>query len=349
MLSIKVEKTKDYIVMCNKHLKEKNMSLKAKGLLSLMLSLPEDWNYSVEGLVSICKENETSIKSALDELKEFGYLVVKKKLPNETNSGRIEYEYIIYEQKQEGEKQGVENLGLEFLGVENLGVESSDLYNTVRDLNDISSLSNNLRENNNLCNCIDRENIIEIEKDKEERGSQDESQQKSTLSSGLFVKPKTNKGDLKFLLGVKSLDNKKVNSQNKKSSSILNNLKMKISKMNETESVKNELYRWLDILDANKKIVTSEQMCLALEYLDNATKDERVKIEAIKLASMNAYRNFNYTIEDAKRNMNKKSDPMHFCTSQIKTIEEVAEKQDREFQKYMEENPDKFKNLPKYF
>lgn len=119
MSIIRIEKTKDYTVMSNYHLREKDMSLKAKGLMSLMLSLPDKWDYSIAGLVAICKENETSIKTALDELKEFGYLEVIKKKPNETESGRFEYEYVLHEQKQDIEKQGVENLGLEILGLEN--------------------------------------------------------------------------------------------------------------------------------------------------------------------------------------------------------------------------------------
>lgn len=119
MAVFRVEKNKNYTIMSNYHFKETNMSLKAKGLLSLMLSLPDNWDYSIAGLVAICKENETSIKSALDELKQFGYLEVIKKMPNETKTGRIEYEYIVYEQKQENKKQGIENLGVEFLGVEN--------------------------------------------------------------------------------------------------------------------------------------------------------------------------------------------------------------------------------------
>lgn len=118
MAIFRVEKTNNYTIMSNYHFREKDMSLKAKGLLSLMLSLPEQWDYSIIGLVKICKENETSIKSALEELKEFGYLEVIKYFPNQTESGRIEYEYIVYEQpkhneKQEGEKQEVENLGVE--------------------------------------------------------------------------------------------------------------------------------------------------------------------------------------------------------------------------------------------
>lgn len=122
MAKFKVKKTKEYTIMSNYHLKEKEMSLKAKGLLSVMLSLPEDWDYSIAGLVSICKENESAIKGALSELKDFGYLEVVKLMPNESSNGRIDYIYNIYEMsKQEGKKQEVENLPLEILEVENQG------------------------------------------------------------------------------------------------------------------------------------------------------------------------------------------------------------------------------------
>ena len=119
MSVIRVNKNKDFVVMSNYHFKEKEMSLKAKGLLSEMLSLPDNWDYSIAGLVAINKENITSIKSTLEELKKFGYLKVTKLLPNETKSGRIEYIYDVFEKKQEGKKQGIENLGVEFLYLEN--------------------------------------------------------------------------------------------------------------------------------------------------------------------------------------------------------------------------------------
>lgn len=119
MSVIRINKSKDYVTMSNYHFKEKDMSLKAKGLLSEMLSLPDNWDYSIRGLVAINKENESSIKSTLEELKKFGYLRITKLLPNQTKSGRIEYIYDIFEKKQEGKKQEVENLGVEFLGVEN--------------------------------------------------------------------------------------------------------------------------------------------------------------------------------------------------------------------------------------
>lgn len=109
-----------YAVISWYHLRDKSISLKAKGLLSQMLSFPPGWHYTFQGLVSINLENETAIKSALRELRDAGYLVVTKQLPNETESGRIEWVYDIYERpKQEGEKQWVENQPIEFQPIEN--------------------------------------------------------------------------------------------------------------------------------------------------------------------------------------------------------------------------------------
>lgn len=133
MAIMRINKTKDYTVMSNYHFKEKEMSLKAKGLLSQMLSLPDDWDYSIAGLVAINKENETAIKSTLNELKKFGYLTVTKLLPNETATGRIEYVYDVYEQphkEQPKEKQEIEKQGVEKLTVENQPIENQGQLNT---------------------------------------------------------------------------------------------------------------------------------------------------------------------------------------------------------------------------
>lgn len=94
----KIEKNKNYTIMSNYHLRDKNLSLKAKGLLSYMLSLPEDWDYSLNGLCAICKEQETAIKSTLKELKDTGYLVIEKV---RGEKGYFEYVYNIYEQPVE--------------------------------------------------------------------------------------------------------------------------------------------------------------------------------------------------------------------------------------------------------
>ena len=131
---VKVEKTTNYTVMSNTHLKDRDLSMKAKGLLSIVLSLPDSWEYSISGLAALSTEKESAVKSALNELKDHGYLVVTKKMPNNTKSGRIEYEYTFFETpekaKQEKEKQGVEILPIEILSVENQGQLNTNLLNT---------------------------------------------------------------------------------------------------------------------------------------------------------------------------------------------------------------------------
>lgn len=128
MAVFRVHKTKNYTMMSNHHLRDKNLSLKAKGLLSVMFSLPDSWNYSIPGLCAILKENETAVKSTIKELKTTGYLVVDKKKPcKEEGRSKFEYIYNIYEtpqdvsdnnNNQESFFQGIENLPLEIPEVE---------------------------------------------------------------------------------------------------------------------------------------------------------------------------------------------------------------------------------------
>lgn len=101
MSTIRINKNKEFMTMSTYHLKDKKLSLKAKGLLSVMLSLPEDWNCSVSSLVAISKENETAIKTALNELKETNYLVITKLNPAQAKSGRFEYIYDVFERPTE--------------------------------------------------------------------------------------------------------------------------------------------------------------------------------------------------------------------------------------------------------
>lgn len=129
MAVFRIEKTNNYTVMSNYHLREREMSLKAKGLLSLMLSLPNDWDYTIEGLVTICKENETAVKSTLKELKDFGYLKILKV---QNQKGQFEYEYNIYE-KPQSKKPEVENLGVENPSVENQGQLNTNKQNTKKE------------------------------------------------------------------------------------------------------------------------------------------------------------------------------------------------------------------------
>ena len=98
MSKFTVKKSDNFTILPNNILKNKDMSLKAIGLLCKMLSLPEDWDYSVEGLCRICKEGQTSINSALKELKDNRYLVVRKLNSRESGKGVFVYEYCVYEE-----------------------------------------------------------------------------------------------------------------------------------------------------------------------------------------------------------------------------------------------------------
>ena len=91
MAVFRVEKTKDFTVMSNHHLRNVALSLKAKGLLSLMLSLPENWDYTTKGLARICKDGVDSISAALKELEKHGYLTRQRIRDRHGRLGDIEY------------------------------------------------------------------------------------------------------------------------------------------------------------------------------------------------------------------------------------------------------------------
>ena len=101
MAVFRIEKNRDYTVMSNHHLRNRSLSLKAKGLLSMILSLPEEWNYTTRGLASICKEGTDSIGTALKELERAGY-IVRNRIRD--SKGKImDVEYVIYETPHEPE------------------------------------------------------------------------------------------------------------------------------------------------------------------------------------------------------------------------------------------------------
>ena len=131
MPTFKIEKNRDFTVMSNHHLRNKNLSLKGKGLMSFFLSLPEDWDYSLDGLVSVLKEGEDAIKTALKELKEHKYLkIVKSKDAN----GLFDYTYEIYEipyeENPEGENPALDNPALELPAVDTPVLENPPQINT---------------------------------------------------------------------------------------------------------------------------------------------------------------------------------------------------------------------------
>ena len=99
MAVFRIEKTRDYTVMSNYHLRDMSLSLKAKGLLSLMLSLPENWDYTMKGLARICKDGIDSISGGIRELEEHGYLIRERVRGANGQLGSIEY--TILEQPKE--------------------------------------------------------------------------------------------------------------------------------------------------------------------------------------------------------------------------------------------------------
>ena len=126
MSVFRVNKNSNYTIMSNYHFRDNRLSLKAKGLLSEMLSLPDDWDYSLAGLVAINKEEEKAIKSAIDELKDCGYVVVTKFYPESKERTKIEYVYDIFEVPN----QPPQNVGLQEVVLQDVGLQKDGQLNT---------------------------------------------------------------------------------------------------------------------------------------------------------------------------------------------------------------------------
>lgn len=98
MTVFRIHKTANYTVMANYHFKEREMSLKSKGMLSLMLALPDTWCYSISGLTKLSKDGKDSVMSALQELEKFGYLTRKQMVNSKGQFCGVEYH--IFEEPQ---------------------------------------------------------------------------------------------------------------------------------------------------------------------------------------------------------------------------------------------------------
>ena len=132
MAVFRIDKTRDYTVMSNHHLRNTELSLKANGLLSLMLSLPEEWDYTTKGLAHICKDGVDSICAGVRELEEHGY-VIRERVRNKNGQlGAIEY--TILEQPRtielEREKPKQDNPILVFPALEKPEQEEPEQLNT---------------------------------------------------------------------------------------------------------------------------------------------------------------------------------------------------------------------------
>lgn len=147
MAVIRTIKNENYTTMCNTHLRDKNLSLKAKGLLSMMLSLPDKWHYSGKGLEGICKESKNTINSVLNELEDNNYLVRRRRYCN----GKIsEWEYIIFENNENHDEEllHLKNEDIENEDIENEDIENRDAYKITKELNTKELNTNEYKEKN---------------------------------------------------------------------------------------------------------------------------------------------------------------------------------------------------------
>jgi predicted transcriptional regulator len=126
--------------MSNEFLRNRELSLKAKGLLAVCLSLPDTWEYSMKGLVAISKESITAIRNSMRELEEHGYMKVNK-LKND--KGQFYYEYVIYE-NPEPQKPVLDKLDIDNVDVDNVDIENQDIEN----VNQLNIKESNTKELN---------------------------------------------------------------------------------------------------------------------------------------------------------------------------------------------------------
>ncbi len=145
MAVIRVKKCKDYTVVNNSYLRDKNLSLKTIGLMTIMLSLPENWDYTIEGLANLLKDGRTTIRTALQELEENKYLVRNRK--RDALGKLTSTEYILYEKNTITpmlENPKLENLTLEKPTLENQTQLNTNIQST-KEIN-----TNNIYNNNNI-------------------------------------------------------------------------------------------------------------------------------------------------------------------------------------------------------
>ena len=142
MAVFRVHKSKDFTVMSNHHLRNKELSLKAKGLLTLMLSLPEDWDYSVLGLAGLSKDGKDAVMSALNELSTSGYVVVET---NRNDRGQYESVYNVFEKPNRENRCGKsESENPPQYNTDNISTDTNNVHKE----DNYSSSSNNSQNNN---------------------------------------------------------------------------------------------------------------------------------------------------------------------------------------------------------
>lgn len=164
MAVFRVSKTRDYTVMSNYHLKDTRLSLKSKGLLSMMLSLPEEWNYTTRGLAAICKEGVDSIGTALKELERSGYMQ-RNRVRDE--KGKItDTEYIIFEKPQEKPDTDYQNTAKPYTENPYMDKPNTEAPCTENPAQLNTNISNTKKSNTDLSNTYPIKSCREEKQDK---------------------------------------------------------------------------------------------------------------------------------------------------------------------------------------
>ena len=159
MAVFRVEKNQNYTVMSNHHLKNRELSLKSKGLLSQMLSLPDNWDYTLAGLAKINREKVDAIRTAIWELEKFGYIT--RRQTRDSNGRMSKTEYIIHEYPQEVPSPILENPTTEKPILENpITVKPTSENSASDNPTQLNTNSLNKKESNNNLSIINTSNPI---------------------------------------------------------------------------------------------------------------------------------------------------------------------------------------------
>jgi len=170
MSVFRIEKNDNYTIMSNYHLRDRRLSYKAKGLLSFMLSLPDDWYYSLNGLCSISKEGRDGIRSILKELQDNHYIKIEKV---RDDKGHFEYNYLIYEtpypvKLERNNNPDMENPYMDSPHTENHTQINTNIQNTKEQTDKEDKTKNKIFEDNHnflTIDLIDRKYITKDDTD----------------------------------------------------------------------------------------------------------------------------------------------------------------------------------------
>lgn len=276
---IRVEKNKNFTVMSNYHFKDKSLSWKAKGVLSLMLSLPEDWDYSITGLATLSTDGVTATRTAVQELEKCGYLT---RTPVREKGKIIDWDYVVYEYPH------MEEPPLENLTVENLTIDFTPQLNTkeIKELNNKNNI--NPKQSSSQLFTVNTPTTLET-KDKEVKEKIKEVVEYLNKVLGTKYSPKTSSTskDLKSLLNRYTVDDikKVINYKHKqwKGTEMEEYLRPStLFRMSKFESYYNNACRGTRITGRNKFNDTDDGRVLKTAFRDLSKEDQEKSLARSK-------------------------------------------------------------------